>query len=127
DGVRAALIAAGAGSPAGIERAASAVLAAREVRATITDLRELGSPVGYRAVDVRDEEAVRAAVKDIHAEHGRLDGIVYAAGVIEDRLVAEKSAESFRRVFATKVDGARVLLDAAGELPDGGPRFAVLF
>ncbi|MEU7041740.1 SDR family NAD(P)-dependent oxidoreductase [Streptomyces varsoviensis] len=127
DGVRAALIAAGAGSPAGIERTASAVLAAREVRATITGLRELGSPVGYRAVDVRDEEAVRAAVKDIHAEHGRLDGIVYAAGVIEDRLVAEKSAESFRRVFATKVDGARVLLDAADELPDGGPRFAVLF
>ncbi|MEV0259897.1 SDR family NAD(P)-dependent oxidoreductase [Streptomyces sp. NPDC050617] len=126
DRVRAALIAAGGGSPAGIERAATAVLAEREVRATLADLRELGSPVRYRSVDVRDEEAVRAAVKDIHAEHGRLDGIVYAAGVIEDRLFAEKSAESFRRVFATKVDGARVLLDAAGELTDG-PRFAVLF
>ncbi|MFE7118107.1 SDR family NAD(P)-dependent oxidoreductase, partial [Streptomyces sp. NPDC057654] len=126
EGLRSALIAAGESSPAGIERSASAVLAAREVRATLADLRELGSPVRYRAVDVRDEEAVRAAVKDIHAEHGRLDGIVYAAGVIEDRLLAGKSAESFRRVFATKVDGARVLLDAAGALADG-PRFAVLF
>ncbi|MEV0277448.1 SDR family NAD(P)-dependent oxidoreductase [Streptomyces sp. NPDC050610] len=126
DELRAAFIAAGAGSPAGIERACAAVLAEREVRATISDLRELGSSVGYRSIDVRDEEAVRAAVKDIHAEHGRLDGIVYAAGVVEDRLIAEKSAESFRRVFATKVDGARVLLDAAGALTDE-PRFAVLF
>ncbi|MEV8410059.1 SDR family oxidoreductase, partial [Streptomyces niveus] len=73
-----------------------------------------------------DTEAVRAAVKDIYAEHGRLDGVVYAAGVIEDKLLAEKTTESFGRVFSTKVDGARAVLDAVDVLPRG-PRFAVLF
>ncbi|MGH3310682.1 MAG: SDR family oxidoreductase, partial [Streptomyces sp.] len=126
DALRAAFIGSGMKSPAEIERAVSAVLAGREVRETIAALRNSGSPVRYRSVDVLDEEAVRAAVKEIQTEHHRLDGVVYAAGVIEDKLIAEKSADSFHRVFSTKADGARVLLDAVGALPEG-PRFAVLF
>jgi NAD(P)-dependent dehydrogenase (short-subunit alcohol dehydrogenase family) len=65
-------------------------------------------------------------VKEIYAEHGRLDGVVYAAGVIEDRLLAEKDPESFRRVFQTKVDGLRTLLSALEDAPEP-PRFTVLF
>ncbi|HEY3465813.1 MAG TPA: SDR family oxidoreductase, partial [Amycolatopsis sp.] len=65
-------------------------------------------------------------VKEIHAEHGRLDGIVYAAGVIEDKLVADKTPESFARVYTTKADGARTLLEATADLPDE-PKFVVLF
>ncbi|SCK48657.1 type I polyketide synthase [Streptomyces sp. WMMB 322] len=126
DELRTAFIGSGMTSPAQIERAVSAVLAEREVRETLAALRESGSQARYRCVDALDEEAVRAAVKEIHAEHGRLDGVVYAAGVIEDKLIAEKSPESFRRVFSTKADGARVLLDALGALPES-PRFAVLF
>ncbi|WP_045866132.1 type I polyketide synthase [Streptomyces sp. WMMB 714] len=126
DELRAAFIGSGMKSPAEIERAVAAVLSEREVRETLAALRESGSQARYRSVDVKDEEAVRAAVKEIHAEHGRLDGVVYAAGVIEDKLIAEKTPESFRRVFTTKADGARVLLDAVSALPEG-PRFAVLF
>ncbi|NLU73886.1 SDR family NAD(P)-dependent oxidoreductase [Streptomyces sp. HNM0575] len=126
DELRSAFIGSGMTSPAEIERAVSAVLAEREVRETLADLRESGSQARYHSVDALDEEAVRAVVKEVHAEHGRLDGVVYAAGVIEDKLIAEKSPESFRRVFATKADGARVLLDALGALPES-PRFAVLF
>ncbi|MEV6420930.1 SDR family oxidoreductase [Streptomyces sp. NPDC051662] len=125
-GLRAAFLASGVTSPAEVERRVSATLAAREVRDTIAGLRELGSQVRYHCVDVLDTEAVRATVKDIHAEHGRLDGVVHAAGVIEDKLIAEKPVESFRRVFSTKVGGARTVLDAVDSLPTG-PRFAVLF
>ncbi|OZM71650.1 erythronolide synthase [Amycolatopsis antarctica] len=124
--LRSALIATGLRSPAEIERAVGRIQAEREVRDTIRRLTELGSEVRYHSLDMLNAEAVHGAVKEIHAEHGRIDGIVYAAGVIEDKLVAEKSPESFNRVFSTKVDGAQALLDAVGELP-GGPRFAVLF
>ncbi|MGP3966141.1 SDR family NAD(P)-dependent oxidoreductase [Streptomyces sp. 6N223] len=130
-GLRAALAASrapGLETPAAVERAVSALLAEREVRGTLQALRDLGSPVRYHAGDVLDAEALRGVVKDIHAEHGRLDGVVYAAGVIEDKLIAEKTTDSFRRVFATKVAGAQVLLDAVNALPAGSrPRFAVLF
>lgn len=126
DGLRAAFLATGLTSPGEVERLVGAVLAEREVRGTVEELRALGSEVRYHCVDVLDTEVVRATVKDIYAEHGRLDGVVYAAGVIEDKLLAEKSTESFGRVFSTKVDGARAVLDAVDVLPRG-PRFAVLF
>ncbi|MFJ5268610.1 SDR family NAD(P)-dependent oxidoreductase [Streptomyces sp. NPDC088358] len=126
DELRSALIAGGLRVPAEIERAIGRIQAEREVRSTLRGLAALGSEVRYRAVDALDGDAVRRAVKEIHAEHGRLDGVVYAAGVIEDKLIAEKSPASYDRVFRTKVDGARELLEAVGELPDG-PRFAVLF
>ncbi|WP_438484775.1 SDR family NAD(P)-dependent oxidoreductase [Streptomyces sp. S186] len=113
-------------SPADIERAVSEILARREVRRTLNTLQELGSPVRYHTVDVHQPEAVRRLVADVHAEHGRLDGVVYAAGIIEDRVLAEKDPESFRRVYTTKVDGAHTLLAALDGLPRA-PRFAVFF
>ena len=64
-------------------------------------------------------------VDDVHARHGRLDGVVHGAGVCEDGLLAAKSPESFARVFETKVAGAVALADA---LPaDAGLRFLALF
>ncbi|MFI5590949.1 SDR family NAD(P)-dependent oxidoreductase [Amycolatopsis sp. NPDC051758] len=124
--LRAALIASGLKSPAEIEKTVRRIESEREVRRTLRKLETLGSPVRYQSVDMLDAEAVHRAVKEIHAEHGRLDGIVYAAGVIEDKLVANKTPESFARVYGTKVEGARTLLEATADLPDE-PKFVVLF
>ncbi|MEU6092449.1 SDR family oxidoreductase [Streptomyces sp. NPDC047085] len=124
--LRAALAADGALRPAEINRAAELILAQREITATLAELTELGSEARYRSVDFRERDAVLQAVKEIHAEHGRLDGVVFAAGVIEDRLIAEKTPESFQRVYGTKTAGAAALLAALEELPKG-PGFTVLF
>ncbi|WNI32256.1 SDR family NAD(P)-dependent oxidoreductase [Streptomyces sp. ITFR-6] len=126
DALRRALLATGLTRPAEIERRLNALLAAREVRETLRDLRELGSEARYHCVDVLDTEAVSTVVKGIHTEYGRLDGVVCAAGVIEDKLIAEKTADSFERVFSVKVRGAEAVLDAVDALP-AGPHFAVLF
>ncbi|WP_435613079.1 SDR family oxidoreductase [Streptomyces sp. bgisy159] len=124
--LRAALAARGGLTPSDIHRAAELLLAQREIAATLAEAAALGSRVRYRSVDFREPEAVLQAVKEIHAEHGRLDGVVYAAGVIEDRLITEKTPESFQRVYGTKAAGARALLTALEELPEG-PAFTVLF
>ncbi|MFI9382875.1 SDR family oxidoreductase [Kutzneria sp. NPDC052558] len=124
--LRAALIAQGHRSPAEIERMSAKILAAREVRATLDELRSLGSTVGYHSADVRDQEALHGIIKEIYTDQGRVDGVCYAAGVIEDKLIADKDSDSFRRVFDTKVDGARALLSAIEELPTP-PRFVTLF
>ncbi|MEU6551803.1 SDR family NAD(P)-dependent oxidoreductase [Streptomyces sp. NPDC046915] len=127
--LRAALAARADGGPlkpAEVNRAAELLLAQREITATLGELAALGSDARYRSVDFRDRDAALQAVKEIHAEHGRLDGVVFAAGVIEDRLIAEKTAESFQRVYGTKTAGAATLLAALEELPTG-PGFAVLF
>ncbi|WP_306204815.1 SDR family NAD(P)-dependent oxidoreductase [Actinoplanes sp. RD1] len=124
--LRAALARRGLRNPAEIDRTATALLAAREVRTTVAELAELGATVRYHSLDVRDDEATRRLIKQIHDEHGRVDGVVYAAGIIEDKLIGDKDPASFERVFRTKVDGARSVLEA---LDDCGaePRFVVLF
>ncbi|MER8060627.1 MULTISPECIES: SDR family NAD(P)-dependent oxidoreductase [unclassified Streptomyces] len=125
--LRAALAAAAAApKPAEINRTAELLLAQREITATLDELAALGGAARYRAVDFRDRDAVLRAVKEIHAEHGRLDGVVFAAGVIEDRLIAEKTPESFQRVYGTKTAGAGALFAALDDLP-GAPAFTVLF
>ncbi|AOR37503.1 polyketide synthase [Streptomyces fodineus] len=125
--LRAALAAgSGAAGPAEINRAAELILAQREITTTLTELGALGSLARYHSVDFRDRDAVLRAVKEIHAEHGRLDGVVFAAGVIEDRLIADKTPESFQRVYGTKTAGAAALFAALDDLP-GAPAFTVLF
>ncbi|MFJ9249754.1 SDR family NAD(P)-dependent oxidoreductase [Streptomyces sp. NPDC101776] len=125
--LRAALARQGGGlTPAEINRTAELLLAQREITATLDELTALGSRARYHSVDFREPDAALQAVKEIHAEHGRLDGVVYAAGVIEDRLIAEKTTESFERVYGTKTHGAETLLSALEQLPNG-PAFAVLF
>jgi acyl transferase domain-containing protein/NAD(P)H-dependent flavin oxidoreductase YrpB (nitropropane dioxygenase family) len=124
--LRSTLARRGMRSPAEIDRTASAILAAREVAATIDELTELGAQVRYHALDVRDDEATHRLVKQIHDDFGRIDGLVYAAGIIEDKLVADKDPESFERVYRTKVDGARSVLDAL-DAAGSTPRFVVMF
>jgi NAD(P)-dependent dehydrogenase (short-subunit alcohol dehydrogenase family) len=124
--LRAALARQGMRVPAEIERATRTILARREIAATLTELRELGSRARYHSADAQDAEAIRGVLKTAYEDYGRIDGLVYAAGIIEDRLIADKDPESFARVFNTKVTGAQVMFDALDQLACT-PRFVVLY
>ncbi|HTC80766.1 MAG TPA: SDR family NAD(P)-dependent oxidoreductase, partial [Acidimicrobiia bacterium] len=123
--LRQALLAQGIGTPAEVEAAMRRILATREVRATLETLLPLCASVRYHCVDVCDPEAVRRVIGQIDDRWERIDGVVHGAGVLEDKMLADKTPESFARVFRTKVDGARALVAAL----DGRPelRFLVLF
>ncbi|MFC3452730.1 SDR family NAD(P)-dependent oxidoreductase [Amycolatopsis speibonae] len=110
-GMRSVLAARG-GSLVDIERRVRTVLAQREIARTLDQIGAAGGTAAYRSLDVRDGAAVRQLVKDLHTRYGRIDGVVHAAGVIDDKLMADKDENSFRLVYGTKVDGARALLDA---------------
>ncbi|MDQ0792389.1 acyl transferase domain-containing protein [Streptomyces sp. B1I3] len=104
-------------SPAGITRRAREILAAREVRATLADLRAAGSEVRYLAVDARDGDAVATALRDVRETWGPVTGIVHGAGVLADARIADKTDEQFDQVMSTKVDGLRALLAATADDP----------
>jgi NAD(P)-dependent dehydrogenase (short-subunit alcohol dehydrogenase family) len=59
-------------------------------------------------VDIRDTDALSAIVKELEA-NGGVAGVIHGAGVIEDKLLRDKTPESFDRVFGTKVDSALTL------------------
>lgn len=93
------------------------LLATREVRSTLSALRRAGSEARYVAADVQDRVALDAALAEVRRDWGAVTGVVHAAGVLADKLIAEKTQEQFDRVFDTKVAGLRGLLDATAEDP----------
>ena len=114
---------AGPSSPAAIEARCREIRGAREIRATLAAIRAAGATVAYHSVDVRDERTFGALLDELRDRHGRIDGVVHGAGLIEDKLLRDKTLESFDRVFSTKVAGAHAL---AAKLADEA-RFFVLF
>jgi acyl transferase domain-containing protein/NAD(P)-dependent dehydrogenase (short-subunit alcohol dehydrogenase family) len=106
-------------SPVELKNRAEQILAAREVRNTIEELVRAGAQARYFAIDARDSSAVSAALADVRREWGPIHGLIHAAGVLADKLIADLSMEQFDAVFSTKVDGLRVLLDATADDPVG--------
>jgi NAD(P)-dependent dehydrogenase (short-subunit alcohol dehydrogenase family) len=111
-------------TPAQVEPAYRRLLAERQVRANLRAITEMGARVHYHQLDVRDAEGVAQLVDGIYAVHGRIDGVLYGAGVIEDKLIEGKTTDSFDRVVQTKTVGAFALARA---LRPDGLKFLVLF
>ena len=110
----------GAVTPAAVERAYARLQSEREIRASLAAFERAGSQVHYYPVDVREPAAFGTLIDGVYTSFGRLDGAIHAAGVIEDRLVQDKTPDSFDRVFDTKVDSAFLL--TLGWSTAAGPR-----
>lgn len=95
--------------PAAVEAALQRLLKDREIVDTIEGLRRAGSRVEYHSLDVRNDEAFGGLIERIYTEHGRLDVVIHGAGIIEDKLIRDKTPESFDRVVHTKADSAFLL------------------
>lgn len=88
------------------------ILAMREVRQNLANLKATGATVRYDSVDVADKEAVKSAIRAIESDLGPVTGVIHAAGVLADKHIHEKTAEQFDLVFGTKVGGFINLLEA---------------
>ncbi len=112
-------------APRQLEAEYRKIVAAREIAETLARLESTGSRAIYRSVDVRDPVAVAAAIDEAAAVLGaRPAGIVHGAGVLADRRIADKSDEDFDRVYRTKVEGLRAVLEATRR---ADLRFVALF
>lgn len=69
------------------------------------------------AADVSRHDDVQRMIDEIASAMPPLRGIIHAAGVLDDGLLAEQSRERFASVFAPKVLGAWNLHRATHELP----------
>ncbi|MBA4017142.1 MAG: polyketide synthase [Pirellula sp.] len=83
----------------------------RRIR-SVRELESYGAEVLPAEVDVTDVEAVRGVVAEAIRRFGALHGVVHAAGVLQDGLIAQKTQSDAEEVFAPKVHGAMVLDDA---------------
>jgi len=100
---------------AAVERAVHRILSLRTMHTTIAELERTGATVRYHSVDIRNEKTFAALLDDLYAEHGRIDGVIHGAGIIEDKLLRDKTGESFCRVYETKARPAHILAERLRE------------
>jgi thioesterase domain-containing protein/NAD(P)-dependent dehydrogenase (short-subunit alcohol dehydrogenase family)/acyl carrier protein len=96
--------------------------AARRIRA-LQQLEGLGGTVEVAVADVVNVAQMRKVVDGLRA-YGPIDGVIHAAGVLDDAPMLGKSQAQVDAVLAPKVQGLRVLDQL---LPDGAVDLMVLF
>src|SRR5690606_26496611 len=82
-----------------------------EAVARVRHLETLGATVVTARADVTRPDDLRALVADVTARHGRISGVVHAAGVLADNLIAVKTVDEAQRVLGPKVRGTLALAD----------------
>ena len=102
----------GDGSPKVVEIKYREIIARREIRQQLHQIKSWGSPVCYKSLDVRDAAAVSSALAEVERQYGSITGLVHGAGVLADRRIEDKTLDQFDLVYDTKVCGLRHLLQA---------------
>lgn len=92
-----------------IEREYRNVLRDRDMRGNIDKMIQAGARVHYYSADVRDEASFGPLLDQLYEQFGRIDGVIHGAGIIEDKLIKDKTPESFERVLGTKADSGFIL------------------
>ncbi|MFH0725045.1 MAG: SDR family oxidoreductase [Pseudomonadota bacterium] len=111
-------------SPREVETIYRRYCANREITENLKKIKAAGARAAYFQVDVRSETQIAALLNTVRAEYGRISGILHGAGVVEDRLIVDKTPEQVGRVLETKIRGLQLLLDATRNDP---LRYLVLF
>ena len=99
-------------SPKRLEAKFREVMAQREIRGHLAEIRATGALAHYATLDVRDAAAVTTTIAEVRAAHGPIRGLIHGAGVLADKLIEQKTEEQFDLVYGTKIHGLRNLLAA---------------
>ena len=90
----------------------------------VQELEALGATVHAHAADVCNLPDMQSVVEATLTQYGRIDGVIHAAGVMDDAPLLAKSTGSIEKVFSSKIHGTKVLDQL---FPDGSTDFIVLF
>lgn len=90
----------------------------------VQELEAAGAVVLPLAADVSQRPQMQAALAQVKAAFGQINGIFHAAGLVHEGLLAVKEAATAVDVLRPKVDGTRILFDETAAYP---PDFMVLF
>ncbi len=111
-------------SPSQLQKTFRIHMAQREIHRTLEQIASTGAKVHYYSLDVRGERSVERTFQKIRTQCGSITGIIHGAGVLEDKLIVDKTKDQFNKVMSTKVKGLRRLLQSTAQDP---LKYIVLF
>jgi len=66
---------------------------------------ELGTSLTYHRIDVRDVPQLNQIVESVATKHGRMDGLIAAAGIQQETPAIDYTAEDANLMFSVNVTG----------------------
>ena len=96
-------------SPKDITTKARRIYKAKQIPRACSLIESTGARAIYKNADVTDPDSLAALIDDVQLQYGRIDGLIHAAGVVEDKLFRDKQADSFARVYDTKAAPMAIL------------------
>jgi len=111
-------------TPRELEREAQRITRNQEMRRSRREMEAAGSAVFYYQADARDAGSMKALIERIYRDHGKIDGVIFGAGIIDDKLIRDKSPTSFDAVFDTK---SSAIFHLAQHLRPESLKFLVIF
>ncbi|EPE30271.1 NAD(P)-binding Rossmann-fold containing protein [Glarea lozoyensis ATCC 20868] len=76
---------------------------------------DLGTSLTYHQIDVRDVPALNTIIEGIATKHGRLDGLIAAAGIQQETPALEYSAEDCNTMMSVNVTGCFMTAQAVAK------------
>lgn len=73
---------------------------------------ELGTALFYHRTDVRDVESLNTLIEAIADEHGRMDGLIAAAGIQQETPALDYTLEDADRLLGVNVSGVLMTAQA---------------
>lgn len=76
---------------------------------------ELGTTLYYKQIDVREVEGLNRIIEQIGDQHGRLDGLLAAAGIQQEVPALEYTAKDVNTMLEVNVTGVFMTAQAAAK------------
>lgn len=78
---------------------------------TLMEVERMGAEIEVLVADVSDREQMKAAVDEVLAKYGTINGVIHAAGVVQAGMIQTKTRKSADAVLAPKVYGTMILFE----------------
>jgi len=97
--------------PAEIEKKIQKIFKSNQISESIAKIEKIGAKVTYRSIDIINKDDFKNFLQSVKKEYKKIDGIIHAAGLLNDKRFADKTWESFEKVYQTKVNPLHVILE----------------
>ncbi|MBN9390224.1 MAG: SDR family NAD(P)-dependent oxidoreductase [Chloroflexi bacterium] len=97
-------------TPAEVQKTLAGLLAQREIAQTLREIKEAGAEAEYLSLDITDLAALQVGLAGAVERFGPVTGLIHGAGNLADKLIENKTAGDFERVYTAKVTGLENLL-----------------
>ena len=101
-------------TPMSVQKIYNEITSNREIKETLTAIKNAGGDAEYLSVDVTDTATLKAKLSQIVARTGAVTGIIHGAGNLADKLIEKKTEADFEKVYTAKVQGLENLLKCMG-------------